>query len=102
MHRERGEGSRLRLLQRVPGGCRRIERLACRGRPRRPQRLELVRRQLAEAGERGLARKGTDHDQLGCGVDAARERERVDQLQLVVEVVLEPEHDLRAVVQRVE
>ena len=38
----------------------------------------------------------------GARVDAARERERVDQLQLVVQVVLEPEDDLGAVTQRVE
>jgi hypothetical protein len=44
---------------------------------------------------------GIDHDQLRCG-QLVRESERVQQLQLVEQVVLEPEHDLHALAQSVD
>ena len=94
--RELGERRRLRLAQRRPRVRRRVEHRGSRAHPRRPERLELDCRQLAEPGERRPAGERADDDQLGCGPDAARERERVDQLQLVVEVVLEPEDDFSA------
>ena len=75
-------------------GCR----LAARG----PERLELARRQLAQTGEGRLAGEGADDDQLGRGLLGVGEREHVEELELVVEVVLEPEHDLHAVAQRLE
>ena len=49
-----------------------------------------------------LAGEGADDDQLGRSLRGAREREHVEELELVVQIVLEPEHHLEAVAQRLE
>ena len=81
---------RQRLVESNPLG----RRLIFGGAARRPERLELACGQLAE--------ERVDDDQLGGDVLGMGEREHVDELELVVEVVLEPEHDLDAVAERVE
>ena len=70
--------------------------------PGGPERLQLGRCQLAQAGEGRPAGKGADDDQFGFGLLGVGEREHVEELELVVEVVLEPEHYREAVAQRIE
>ncbi len=50
----------------------------------------------------GLPGKEPIDDQLGRGLLGVGEREHVEELELVVEVVLEPEHHLEAVAERLE
>jgi len=78
--------------RRAPGAARR----------RGPERLELPRGQLAKSGERRLAGEGADDDLLGRGLRGVGKREHVEELELVVEVVLEPEHHLTVVTERLE
>src|SRR5581483_8248432 len=94
--RPRGERRRLRRAKRGPCVRGSGERLGSRNTALRPQRLELLRAQLAEAAERRPSRERVDDDQLRRRSDVVCERERVEKLQLVVEVVLEPEDDLHA------
>ena len=72
-------------------------------RPREGQSVSSsLGRQLAETGERRPAGEGADDDQLGRGLLGVGEREHVEELELVVEVVLEPEHHLEVVAERLE
>ena len=89
-----GQRRGLRRLEGGPGARRRLEARPVPPAARGPERLELARGQLAETGERRLAGEGADDDQLGRGLLGVREREHVEELELVVEVVLEPEHHL--------
>src|SRR4051794_10726776 len=68
-----------------------------------PQRLELVGRELAEAAKAGTAGERPDLDELErvvTNAGATNEREHVNELQLVVQVVLEPEDDRPACAER--
>ena len=85
-----GQRGRLGAAQRVPYRCGCGERvLRCRD-ARRPQGLQLVRGQLAEPAEGWLAGERADDDQLECSIGRGREGEDVEELELVVQVVLEP------------
>src|SRR3954451_14556378 len=74
---------------------------ACRS-TRRPERLQLAGAELAQARERGLSRGRADDNQLGRSLRRMRERKRIDELQLIVEVVLEPENDVSTRVECIE
>ena len=95
-----GERSRLGRSEGIPDRRRSGERIGCRRAPRRPQRLQLVRGELAQTVKGRLAGKRVNDNQFRRGTGLVRERERVDELQLVVEVMLEPEHHLQPVAQR--
>ena len=97
-----GQCRRLRGLHGGPGARGYVEHRRCRPAAGGPERLELARGQLAQTGERRLAGEGADDDQLGRGLLGVGEREHVEELELVVEVVLEPEHDLEVVAERLE
>jgi Ca-activated chloride channel family protein len=61
----------------------------------RPQRRQLCRRQLAESIEWLHAGKRADVDQVGVDLALLGEhRKDLDQLQLIVEIVLEPERNV--------
>ncbi len=62
-------------------------------RAHRPQARELLRLELPEAGEARAAGEGADADQLDVLGPVGQPGEDLDQLELVVEVVLEPQHD---------
>jgi hypothetical protein len=63
------------------------------GRALRPQARELVGLELTEAGEARAPRERADADQLDAGRAVGQPGEDLEQLELVVEVVLEPQHD---------
>ena len=88
-----GERCRLGRAEGVPGGRRLGEHLRGRRAPRRPERLQLVRGQLAQPVEDGLPGNEPTTISSGAAPRLVREREHVEELQLVVEVVLEPQHD---------
>src|SRR5581483_8353920 len=75
---ERPRGERRRLGRAKGGPCLRGrgECLGSCNTALRPQRLELLRAQLAEAAERRPARERVDDDQLRRRSDVVRERER--------------------------
>src|SRR5262249_10481573 len=60
------------------------------------------RSELLELDGLERAEKRVDDDQLRCRGGIVRDGERVDELELVVQIVLEPEHDAGAGMQRVE
>jgi hypothetical protein len=99
---DRGERGRVGVAQGGPGRDRGGQRVLAGGYPGRPERLELVRGQLAEAAELGPAGERADHDELGRAAGAGRQGERVRQLELVVQVVLEPQHHRLPVPQRLD
>src|SRR5262249_7877157 len=79
---------------------RELEVLGRHRQAERPERLELVRRELAEAVEIGAVRKRSDDDQRELrrrGIEQRRLRERLEQLKRVVEIGPEPEHDVPSV-----
>jgi hypothetical protein len=83
------EGHGLRRPDRVPGRTCCHDVRPARRAARRPERLELARIELAQTAERRHARKRGHDDQLGQDTTVVREREGVDQLQLVEQVVLD-------------
>ena len=97
----RGERGRVGVAHGGPGRDRGGQRVLAGGHPTRPERLELVRGQLAEAAEAGPAGKRVHHDELR-GAYRGDQRQRVRQLKLVVQVVLEPQHYLLPVLQRLD
>src|SRR6185295_17487661 len=94
------ERDRLRCAYRVPGLPCCGEQFRCGLGSLRPERLELVGGQLAEPTEVGLARERAHDDQLDRCFRPACKCQRIDQLELIEEVVLEPENDARPAAQR--
>jgi hypothetical protein len=64
--------------------------------------LKLICGQLAESAKRRPAGKRAHDDQLGRGRRRAGQREYVEELELVVQVVLEPQNHMLPVPQRVQ
>jgi hypothetical protein len=94
------ERNRFRRTERIPGGRRLIEHLGRHLPASRPERLQLVRCQLTEPVERRLPGERVDDDRLQRPFESVGQRQDVDQLELVVEIVLEPEHDATPIAQR--
>src|SRR5262245_27678348 len=105
--RQRGSALREQTLDRrrvgrakgLPRQPSELELLPGQRHAERPQRFEIGRRQLAEAAEVGPALERTDHDQLDRS-RIADERKDLKQLELVVEVVLEPQNDALPSIER--
>ena len=96
--------ARLGRAHGLPGENGAGEHVPGRGAPQRPERLELGRRSARRARGTGPPGKRVDHDQLAAARRHGRrlrgEREHVEELQLVEQVVLEPEHDRLPVLER--
>jgi hypothetical protein len=98
--RERRERCGVGCAEGSPGLAGGGQRLRRGGAPGGPQRLELARAQLAQSAKPRPARERGHDDQLGQRPVLVDQRQGVDQLQLVVQVVLEPEDDTGALAQR--
>src|SRR5262249_52972594 len=86
--------------QRIPGGGCRGDGAGCRSDTGGPQRLELSRGQFTEPAKRRPSGERADDDQLGHTRRGARQREHIQELELVVKVMLEPQDDLLPPLQR--
>src|SRR3954470_4595052 len=88
-----GERARVGAAEDVPHGPGGADVLAGDRGAGGPQARELVRLELAEPGEAGAPGEGADADQLDRGRAVGQAGQDLDELELVVEVVLEPQHD---------
>jgi hypothetical protein len=93
---ERLDRSRLRSADGLPTEPAEFHEIIGYRAAKRPERFEFVRRQFAEPVEVWSAGKRADVDQLELGrvmADVSGQRENLEQLKLIIEVVLEPEDD---------
>ena len=96
---ERLDRARIGRAEGVPDLDGALEGLGLDRPPQRPEGLELGRVQLAEPGEPWPTLEAIDADQpqrADGNAGLGDEREHLDELELVVEVVLEPEDDVVA------